>query len=70
MSKQDESFRRYEKLVKVSKREAAENKPRSCAHCYYHRPNFKYRWCQFTRCPYGQVVSVFRDRPLNHDEFF
>ena len=38
MSKQDESFRKSEKLIKVSKRESTENKPGSCAHCHYHRP--------------------------------
>lgn len=69
MSKQDESFRRSEKLIKVSKRESAENKPGSCAHCHYHRPDFKYRRCQFTRCPYGQKDNVFRKKPLKRDKF-
>ena len=32
MSKQDESFRKSEKLIKVSKRESTENKPGSCAY--------------------------------------
>lgn len=55
MSKKDEVFRRYEKLAKAAKREkpgsASEHKPGSCAHCLYYRPDFKYRRCQFTRCP-------------------
>ena len=56
MSKKDEIFRRYEKLARAAKREnpgsASEHKPGSCAHCLYYRPDFKYRRCQFTRCPY------------------
>ena len=58
MSKKDEIFRRYEKLAKAAKREKLESasghKPGSCAHCLYYRPDFKYRRCQFTRCPYGK----------------
>ena len=69
MSKQDEIFHRCEKLVKVSKRASAENKPGSCARCHYHRPDFKYRLCQFTRCPYGQKDDVFRKKPLKRDKF-
>ena len=47
----------------------AEKKPGSCAHCHYHRPDFKYRRCQFTRCPYGQKDNVFRTKPLKRDKF-
>lgn len=42
MSKKDEVFRRYEKLVKAAKKEnpgnASDHKPGSCAHCLYYRP--------------------------------
>ena len=73
MSKKDEVFRRYEKLAKAAKREKLEStsdhKPGSCAHCHYHRPDFKYRRCQFTRCPYGQKDNVFRKKPLKRDKF-
>ena len=62
MSKKDEVFRRYEKLAKAAKREkhgsSSENKPGSCAHCLYYRPDFKYRRCQFTRCPYGKDIII------------
>ena len=61
MSKKDEAFRRYEKLAKAAKREklesASDHKPGSCAHCLYYRPDFKYRRCQFTRCPYGKDMT-------------
>ena len=73
MSKKDEVFRRYEKLAKAAKREkpgsASEHKPGSCAHCLYYCPDFKYRRCQFTRCPYGQKDNVFRTKPLKRDKF-
>lgn len=73
MSKKDEVFRRYEKLAKAAKREklesASDHKPGSCAHCLYYRPDFKYRRCQFTRCPYGMDKDVFRKKPLKRDKF-
>ena len=73
MSKKDEVFRRYEKLSRAAKREnpgsASEHKPGSCAHCLYSRPDFKYRRCQFTRCPHGKDKDVFRKKPLKRDKF-
>ena len=73
MSKKDEIFRRYEKLARAAKREnpesASEHKPGSCAHCLYYRPDFKYRRCQFTRCPYGKDKDVFRKKTLKRDKF-
>lgn len=73
MSKKDDVFRRYEKLARAAKREnpgsASEHKPGSCAHCLYYRPDFKYRRCQFTRCPYGKDKDVFCKKPLKRDKF-
>lgn len=73
MSKKDEVFRRYEKLARAAKREkpgnASEHKPGSCSHCLYYRPDFKYRRCQFTRCPYGKDKDVFLNKPLKRDKF-
>ena len=66
MSKKDEIFRRYEKLAKAAKKEnpgnASDHKPGSCAHCLYYRPDFKYRRCQFTRCPYGKASWIISRR--------
>ena len=60
-------------LAKAAKKEnpgnASDHKPGSCAHCLYYRPDFKYRRCQFTRCPYGKDKDVFRKKPLKRDKF-
>ena len=73
MSKKDEVFRRYEKLAKAAKKEnpgnASDHKPGSCAHCLYYRPDFKYRRCQFTRCPYGKDMSYREVRALIKDGY-
>lgn len=73
MRKRDEIFRRYEKPAKDAKKEktrnASDHKPGGCIHCLYYRPDFKYRRCQFTRCPYGKEDDVFRKDPLKRDKF-
>jgi len=71
MSKQEEIFRRYEKLAKAARKDTpvSADKPRSCACCIYYRPDFKYRKCQYSRCPYGKEENVFRKKPLKRDKF-
>ncbi len=71
MNKQDELLRRCEKLVKAAKRSAPnpDRKPCSCSRCDYYRPDFKYRKCQFSRCPFGKHEDVFRRKPLRRDKF-
>ena len=65
MDKREELLRRYEKLSRA----AMQNKPESCKRCVYYRPDFKYRRCQFPRCPYGKQADVFRQKPLKRDKF-
>lgn len=65
MDKREELLRRYEKLSRA----AMQNKPESCKRCVYYRPDFKYRRCQFSRCPYGKQADVFRQKPLKRDKF-
>lgn len=69
MGKQGEIFRRYEKLSKAGRPEKSQNKPGCCKRCIYYRSDFKYRRCQFSRCPYGDQKVVFRKHPLKHDKF-
>ena len=65
MDKREELLRRYEKLSRA----AMQNKPESCKRCVYYRPDFKYRRCQISRCPYGKQADVFRQKPLKRDKF-
>lgn len=39
-----------------------------CRNCMYHHPEFKYRKCLFSSCPFGKSEKcVFRTRPLSID---
>ena len=61
-------FRYYEALMKkIPKEGEARRKPESCAKCMYHQPEFKYRSCLFTRCPFKREEEIFRRRPLKTD---
>lgn len=52
MTKHDDCFRRFERMAKSAKKNLSGDKPSSCSRCLYYRPDFKFRFCQFTRCPY------------------
>ena len=69
MRKQEKILKSCEKLVKAAKRTPSVNKPVSCARCVYYRPDFKYRRCQYSRCPFGMCNDVFRKKPLKRDKF-
>lgn len=69
MGKREELLRRYEKLSRVAVQNKPESRPDSCKRCVYYRPDFKYRRCQFSRCPYGKQTDVFRKKPLKRDKF-
>lgn len=68
MSKKDDRFRQYENLMKKSRKDA-EEKPTSCKQCLYHRPEFRFRSCLHTRCPYKKDEEIFRKHPLEMDFF-
>lgn len=57
MSKAEERFRHYEKLVK----KADDQAPASCRKCPYYQPEFKYRSCLYVRCPFEKHRSTLRD---------
>ena len=40
-----------------------------CRECEYHQPTWKYRFCNFTTCPYRIRDSTFRKKPLRRDFF-
>jgi hypothetical protein len=71
MSRNEALFRRYEKLTREAKKAGRKSKdrPGSCARCSFCRPEFKYRNCQFSSCPFGAEKDVFRKKPLKRDRF-
>ena len=69
MTKHDDCFRRFERMAKSAKKNLSGDKPSSCSRCLYYRPDFKFRFCQCTRCPYELKENVFRRKPLTRDKF-
>lgn len=45
--------------------------PKSCKQCMHYRPTWKYRFCEFTTCVFQKKgLSVFRRKPLAHDDMY
>lgn len=41
-----------------------------CRNCAYYHPEFRYRRCLYSVCPYGKGdADVFRKKPLGSDKF-
>ena len=64
MSKAEERFRHYEKLVKKT----GEQAPASCRKCPYYQPDCTSRSCLHVRCPFEKRRSTLRDKPLKKDK--
>ena len=43
--------------------------PRCCEECEYHQPDWKYRFCYHTHCPYHLKASTIRKAPLTQEPF-
>ncbi len=69
MSEKDmQRLKYYEKLVKAGAKAPAGKEPSSCAKCPYFQPDFRFRKCLYTRCPFGRKVKIFRERPLGREK--
>ena len=56
---QFEAFREMmEQGIKTEKGDADE----ICVGCQYYRPDFKYRFCQYTECRWIKGFKTFRER--------
>lgn len=61
---------RYRRLISRRERENVKVQiPPVCKCCPNYRPEFKYRYCLFARCPYDKYRKVFRERLLARDPF-
>lgn len=67
MSKSEERFRQYEKLMKNFEKKNSHS-PASCKKCPYYRPEFKFRSCLYSKCPFGKDKDIFRKHPLRRDK--
>lgn len=70
MTKHDDNFRRFERMAKSAKKNLSEDKPGSCSRCLYYRPDFKFRFCQFTRCPYELKENVVSPQAADSRQIF
>mgnify|MGYP004614602157 FL=1 len=52
------------------KQMTCEERKKFCRECEYHQPTWKYRFCNFTTCPYRIRDSTFRKKPLKRDFFY
>lgn len=43
--------------------------PACCEDCEYQHPEWKYRFCLYTVCPYKKLGSTIRDVPLAEHPF-
>ena len=58
--------RQLAKQVEVDRNKTAP----ACRNCPYYHPEFKYRRCLLSSCPFGKPEKcIFRDRPLPKDPF-
>lgn len=55
-------------MIKKARKAGIGEKPLSCAKCQYYQPDFKYRKCLYSRCPYQRDTDIFRKRPLKKDK--
>jgi len=43
--------------------------PPECRCCLYYQPDFRYRRCLFSECPYGKARNTaFRKKPLRNEK--
>ena len=60
----------YRKLMKQEVMVDRNKTTPRCRKCCYYHPEFKYRRCLYSTCPYGkQDNEVFRQKPLKKDRF-
>ena len=68
----DESAKlnRCKKLLEASVKTDRNKEPPKCRLCQYYQPDFRYRRCIFSSCPYGKDRnSAFRKNPLRKEKF-
>ena len=70
------SEKRYRELAALQKMMTAipgfdrrDPPPKSCQQCEYYHPEWQYRYCYHTHCPYGVKDLTLRPQPLKDSPF-
>ena len=57
------------KLLKAPVKRDRNRTPPKCRLCIYYQPQFRYRTCLFSICPYGKSRNTaFRKKPLSEEK--
>ena len=56
---------RYRRMLEEKVEDTQGRKAPACTLCRFYQPDFCYRRCLFTSCPYGKDTDVFRKAPLD-----
>jgi len=66
-----EEIRHYESLTQQIQRihHSHSRAPSSCMDCEYYHPEWKHRFCLYTKCPYKKMGFTFWDNPYSDDRF-
>ena len=56
---------RYRRMLEEKVEDTQGRKAPACTLCRFYQPDFSYRRCLFTACPYGKDTDVFRRSPKN-----
>ena len=51
---------RYHRMLEEKMEDTQGRKAPACTLCRFYQPDFSYRRCLFTACPYGKDTDVFR----------
>ena len=69
MCDRNETLNRCRKLLDTPNKADRTKEPPKCRCCPYHQPDFRYRICLFSECPYGKARNTaFRKQPLRNEK--
>ena len=58
MCDRNETLNRCRKLLDTPNKADRTKEPPKCRCCPYHQPDFRYRICLFSECPYGKARNT------------
>lgn len=69
MCDRNETLNRCRNLLETPIKADRAKEPPECRSCLYYQPNFRYRRCLFSECPYGKARNTaFRKKPLRNEK--
>ena len=69
MCDRNETLNRCRKLLDTPNKADRTKEPPKCRCCLYYQPDFRYRSCLFSECPYGKARNTaFWKKPLRNEK--